>query len=238
MSEIVPGLHRLELGPDGFVNAYLFDLDGELTLFDTGFPDSADPILAALASLGRSPEDIGRIIVSHAHFDHVGSASALQARTGRPVLMSKIDADLVRSGFSSRGLNIKPGFEEIVREQTGGMDMTVPVPMDPLAVDGHLAPGSGVPGMPDAELIATPGHCAGQLSLLWHRHGGVLITADAAANFEELALPPVAEDFDQAHADFAHLAEREFEVAAFGHGPPVTANASAAFRSVLATASR
>jgi glyoxylase-like metal-dependent hydrolase (beta-lactamase superfamily II) len=236
VAQIAPGLHRLELGPGGFVNGYLFDVDGELTLYDTGFPDSAQPILAAIQALGRRPEELGRIIVSHAHFDHVGAATELRERTGAPVLMSELDAALVRSGFSSRGLKIQPGFEETVREQTGGIDLSLPAPMQPFEVDGYVEAGRDIPGIPDAELISTPGHCAGQLSLLWHRHGGVLLTADAAANIETLSLPPVAEDFDLLRRSALELAELDFSIAAFGHGPPVIGDASAAFRAVFAAA--
>jgi glyoxylase-like metal-dependent hydrolase (beta-lactamase superfamily II) len=237
ITEIAPGLYRLDLGPDGFVNGYLFDVDGELTLFDAGFPDSVDLVLEAIKSLARQPGELGRIIVSHAHIDHAGSVRELREHTGAPVLMSEIDAELVRGGLSSRGLKIRPGFEEIVLEQTGGMDLTVPVPIESFEVSGFVEPGGNVPGIPDAELIATPGHCAGQLSLLWHRHGGVLLTADAAANIEnELGSPPVAEDFELQSATFASLAEREFAIAAFGHGPPITTDAPGAFRAVLATA--
>lgn len=218
------------------MNAYLLDLDGELTLVDTGYPDSAQAILDAIESLGHRRTALARIVLTHAHADHSGSASRLREHTGASILMSEVDAELVRGGFASRGLAIRPGFEEILRQQTGGADLTVPAPIEPFEVDGYLAPGADVPGLPDVELIATPGHCAGQLSLLWHRHGGVLLAGDAAENFEQLGTPPVAEDFELQRRTFAELAEREFAVAAFGHGPPITGNASAAFRAARADA--
>jgi len=232
-TEIAPGLYRLELG---FVNAYLVDVDGELTLVDTGYPDAAESILAAVGQLGHRPTALAQILVTHAHFDHSGSAPKLREHTGAKVLMSQPDAELIRGGFSSRGLKIRPGFEEIVHEQTGGMDLSVPAPTEPFNVDGYLSAGTDVPGIPDAELISTPGHCAGQLSLLWHRHGGVLLTGDAAANIEQLGTTPVAEDFERLRTDFIQLAERDFAVAAFGHGPPVSENATAAFRAAIPNA--
>jgi len=44
-----------------------------------------------------------RIVVSHAHFDHFGCAPALPRAHRREVLMTRIDAELIASGFCSRG---------------------------------------------------------------------------------------------------------------------------------------
>ena len=90
-----------------------------------------------------------------------------------------------------------------------------------------------VPGVPDLEAIAAPGHCEGQMALLWRRHGGVLLCGDAAANFDALDIPAVAEDFEVARASARHLAERDFEVAVFGHGQPLRVDASARFRAAF-----
>src|ERR687889_1231234 len=60
----------------GAVNAFLVVEDDGLTLVDTMLPRSQDAILAAARDLGRP---IARIVLTHAHVDHVGSLDALAA---------------------------------------------------------------------------------------------------------------------------------------------------------------
>lgn len=227
---IASNVYRLSLGPGGVVNAILIDVDGELTLFDAGFPDSYDAIVAAIESIGYRVGDLRRIVLSHAHLDHFGCTPALREISGAEVLMSRLDADLVASGFLSRSMVIKPGLEEVVAAIMHGADVSVPVPVAPFEVDGYLEPGEAVPGLPDSEIIATPGHCAGQVSVLLHRDGGILLAADVAGNHGELATSMLAEDLALADRSFSALAERDFEIAVFGHGLTLTSGASAAFR--------
>ena len=64
----------------------------------------------------------------------------------------------------------------------------------------------------------------------------MLVVGDAAANFGQVVLPPVAEDFEVTEASVRRLAELDFEVAVFGHGEPIESGASAAFRRVWSQA--
>ena len=64
----------------GLVNAYLVVEDDGLTLIDTAVTGSAKPILAAAERLGAP---IRRIVLTHAHGDHVGSLDALAAAAPR-----------------------------------------------------------------------------------------------------------------------------------------------------------
>lgn len=78
--EIVPGLHQLKtpmaspalpyMLPYAFVEA-----DG-VSLFDAGFgtPAAIESMRQQLAALGFEPKDIRRLIISHAHPDHIGMA--------------------------------------------------------------------------------------------------------------------------------------------------------------------
>jgi glyoxylase-like metal-dependent hydrolase (beta-lactamase superfamily II) len=135
------------------------------------------------------------------------------------------------SGRSSRGLGIRPGKEAMIELPPGvtAAALAAPAPAEPFDVDEQLEAGS-VPGVPDLEAIAAPGHCAGQMALLWRRHGGVLLCGDAAANFSGVDIPDVAEDFDVALDTARRLAELDFELAVFGHGSPLSERASAVFR--------
>jgi glyoxylase-like metal-dependent hydrolase (beta-lactamase superfamily II) len=60
--------------------------------------------------------------------------------------------------------------------------------VDPTPVDHELYDGQVLPVAGGLTVLHTPGHCARQVCLLWPRHGGVLLAADAAANVFGLSL--------------------------------------------------
>ena len=79
------------------------------------------------------------------------------------------------------------------------------------------------------EIIETPGHTAGHISVL-DRTGGFLITGDAL-NGENGGVvgpnPGFSENIELANESVIKLAGFDYEVALFGHGEPVLAGASA-----------
>src|SRR4051794_39002003 len=82
----------------GFVNAYLVREDDGLTLVDTTIPRSGKTILAAAERLGAP---IRRILLTHAHGDHIGSLDELAAQLdGVEVLISERDARLLKKDKS------------------------------------------------------------------------------------------------------------------------------------------
>jgi glyoxylase-like metal-dependent hydrolase (beta-lactamase superfamily II) len=70
----------------GRVNCYLIE-DDPLTLLDAG-PNSATSLTALEAALeehGHRVEDLGRIVVTHQHIDHIGLVQILATRSGAEV---------------------------------------------------------------------------------------------------------------------------------------------------------
>ena len=61
----------------GFVSAYVLLRAGEAAIVDTGTSGSAGDIEATLAALGSRWEDVGHVIATHSHGDHVGSLAAV-----------------------------------------------------------------------------------------------------------------------------------------------------------------
>jgi glyoxylase-like metal-dependent hydrolase (beta-lactamase superfamily II) len=90
--------HATRISRFGLVNAYLIREDDGLTLIDTLLPRSSKVILAAAQDAGAP---IVRIVLTHAHGDHVGSLDALaQALAGVEVIISERDARLLRGDVS------------------------------------------------------------------------------------------------------------------------------------------
>ena len=84
------GIHRLSIPTPfavGRVNLYLIE-DDPLTLVDAG-PNSGsslEELAHQLEALGRSLEDIERVVITHQHIDHIGLVQIVAARSGAEVV--------------------------------------------------------------------------------------------------------------------------------------------------------
>ena len=223
MKGICAGLWQINLGA---VNAFLID-DGELTLIDTGVPDSAGKIVAAVESLGKKPADIRHIIVTHCHPDHAGSLAALKRLTQAHVYMHAADAAMVRKGEGKRPMTPAPGllrrlmYNLFVARSSGTIE--------PCAVDHEIDEGAELPIAGGLQALHVPGHCAGQLALLWPRRR-LLFVADAASNMPTFGLSLGYENLQEGLRSLARIAALDFDIACFGHGSAITRQASAAFK--------
>jgi Metallo-beta-lactamase superfamily len=141
----------------GLVNCYLVRESDGLTLIDTGLPGSADGILAAARGLGAP---IRRILLTHAHIDHVGSVDDLTAKLGPS------NVELAASARSLPLLQQPPDKALEPGEPAGKIKGGLPgIKTRPtrLVAEGELY-GS-------LRSIATPGHIPGHLSFLDERDG-------------------------------------------------------------------
>jgi glyoxylase-like metal-dependent hydrolase (beta-lactamase superfamily II) len=80
--------------------------------------------------------------------------------------------------------------------------------------------------------IHAPGHCAGQVALLWpDRH--VLFAADTCMNLFRLRQPLVNEDEVLSLRSVQNVSTFDFDTACFGHGNPIVREADRRFREVF-----
>jgi glyoxylase-like metal-dependent hydrolase (beta-lactamase superfamily II) len=144
----------------GFVNAYLVDEQDGLTLVDTTLLGGARPILRAASRLG-SP--IVRIVLTHAHGDHIGSLDPLHAALPEAeVMISARDARLM-----TKDMSLDPGEPEAKLRGSYPGARTEPT----RTVRGGDTVGS-------LEVIAAPGHTPGHVAFL-DRRDGTLLCGDA-----------------------------------------------------------
>lgn len=74
-----------------WVSAWLLISDQGLILFDSLYGDLTDIAVEGIRKLGFDPDDIRYVIVSHAHYDHVGGARRFQEEFGAVVMMTEND---------------------------------------------------------------------------------------------------------------------------------------------------
>src|SRR3954447_15284402 len=90
-ANVAEGVHRVE---DAYTNWYLVEDAGRLTIVDAGVPTSWQSLQEALRALGRSPGDVEAVVLTHAHFDHVGFAERARRELGVPVYVHDNDVPL------------------------------------------------------------------------------------------------------------------------------------------------
>ncbi|MEV7544717.1 MBL fold metallo-hydrolase [Streptomyces sp. NPDC089915] len=227
--EVLPNrLHMLRF-PIG--QAYLWqDRSGEaLTLVDSGPAGAADAIEGAMRSLGLAPERLERIVLTHCHRDHVGSAGELAARLGAEALAHRLDAPVVRGE--------RPVPEPVLLDWEIPLyahGLTVPE-APPTPVDRELEDGEVLPFGGGAVVVHSPGHTPGSIGVHLPEHG-VLFTGDCVAGVGEVMPGVFNTDRAQAVASFHRLAALAPAVACFGHGDPRTEDTARALREAAAGA--
>jgi glyoxylase-like metal-dependent hydrolase (beta-lactamase superfamily II) len=101
--------------------------------------------------------------------------------------------------------------------------------MEPVAFNEPLTPGEILPIAGGFEVIHTPGHCAGQVALLW-RPERMLFAGDVCMNVMGLGDPGGFENLNDGRASQRKLASLSFDAAGFGHGASIARGASTQFR--------
>lgn len=154
------GIYQLAFMPRIFpVNCYLVEERKGLTLVDAGMPFSVKGILRASASIGKP---IDKIVLTHAHSDHIGALDALKnALPEAAVYISSRDARLLAGDRTllegEPDTPVKGGVPKQKQIRT--------------APDVLLKDGDNVGSL---LAVAAPGHTPGSMAFLDGRSGALL----------------------------------------------------------------
>jgi len=213
---LADGVWRIPTAPGDMINSFaLAGSDGGVTIVDAGLKLALarKRLVVGLAAIGAAPADVRRVVVTHAHPDHVGGLAALVEQTGCEVLAHERESVYLRDGRSPR----------IRRGRSRGFPKVI--------VTTEFQHGALLPG--GLRAVHTPGHSPGHTALL-HEDSGVLFTGDAVINVRGVHYAPgfLCTDADRNRQSADQLGELDFEVAAFAHGPELRRDARAAVRAL------
>ena len=237
--EIAPGIHSHGQKMGGNVHAFLLD-DGEgLTLIDTLYDTDGKRVLGAIARLGRTPQDLRRIVLTHGHRSHLGGLAALKRASGATVYAHEWEADIIAGERTAQPVTPIPmrplgTYLRVYHLQLGAALGIGKHP--PCAVDRSLKDGDRVGPL---EVLHTPGHSPGHLAFWWPERR-TLVAGDAIVTYPAFApgWPAFTLNERQHRESLGRMAALDAEILAVGHGDPLTTDVAARVRALAAEASR
>lgn len=190
-------------------------------VIDAGQPGKGRQFASGLGKAGISPEEVQLIVLTHGHWDHVGSAKDIRSVTGAPIAIHHRDARWLAEGTHPlpRGLTAWGRifiaahrlFSPLIRVPT--VDADLKIGDEEMRLDGYGIPGS---------VVHTPGHSPGSVSVLLD--SGEAFVGDMAMNGSPLRLSPGLAIFGTDEAEMVRswreLIDRGAETVYPAHGEP------------------
>lgn len=163
---------------------YLFRAGDEYTVFEGGIGAVGPMLGEQLALLGIDGRQVARIVVTHAHPDHVMAVPAFRELFPRAeVLASEVAAKTLAAEKAVAFFAKMDGMLHaalVERGLVGGQYRAVPPAENRIAVDRVLREGDRIEAAAGVafEVLETPGHSDCSLSF-WEPAGRVLVVSDA-----------------------------------------------------------
>jgi len=177
---------RIHTIPLGFDQCFVVESDGVIAI-DAGSAHKGRAFVRGLDRASIRPGDVRLILLTHAHWDHAGSAGELREFTGAPIAFHRHEVEWLERGVTP----LPPGLTSWGRIFMAIHRLCVPlVHVPPTTVDLVLDDGGlslaecGIPG----RVVPTPGHSPGSVSVLLD--GGEVFVGDLAMNALPLRMTP------------------------------------------------
>lgn len=157
--------------------------DSKWILVDTGLAHSSKTILEEAIRLYGENCPPQAIILTHGHFDHVGSVIELSDHWNVPVYAHNLELP-----YLTGKKDYPPADPTVSEGLIAEMSFLFPNNGIDIGHRVHVLPDNGeVPSMQDWQWIHTPGHTPGHISL-FRKSDGILIAGDAITTVKQESL--------------------------------------------------
>lgn len=213
-----------------YVNSYLIEDQGGLTLVDAGLPSMWPILLELLETIGRPIDDIEAMVHTHGHFDHVGIAARLRRDHHVRVYVHVHDAELAAHPYRytpQRNRLLYPFYRPRSLPVLGRMALAGALHVRGVTASRSFAHSEQlqVPGGPIPR--HTPGHTAGHCMLELPGRD-TMITGDALVTLDpytgktgpQIVASAATQDTSQAIESLKILEAYPMTTLLPGHGMP------------------
>lgn len=205
--------------------------DTATVLIDVGMPGMWKQIRAAMIEVGVEPKRLTAIILTHQDLDHIGSIEEIKRELGDQVIVYAhvldkpyIEGDLPLIKTTPQAMTkMAESLSEEHRKEVMELSKQLPkTKVDQTVKDGQVLPFCG-----GIQVIHTPGHTEGHISL-YLQQSKTLIAADAMLIYNGKLIGPVPQtslDLTTAQRSLTKFLDLQFESIICYHGGLVELNA-------------
>lgn len=205
----------------GINTCYVIKEKGTI-MVDGGPPKMRATFLKRMKDVSVDPEEIQLIVLTHGHFDHVGSAKEIQEITGAKIAIHEKDSMDLEQGFSNwpKGVTTWGKISSSIFKPLLKNQMTFPTVKADIILDDNelLLNNYGIAG----KILYTPGHTLGSVSILLD--SGELFAGCLAHNRLPLTvrptLPIYAENIDLVKESWRKVIDAGAKIVFPAHGKP------------------
>ncbi|WP_078553724.1 MBL fold metallo-hydrolase [Bacillus alkalicellulosilyticus] len=213
------------------VNIALIGTKDEFVLVDAGMPNSAEEIISVIEEQFGEGSRPKAIILTHGHFDHVGSIIELIRQWDIPVYAHPLELPFLtgKMSYPEPDPTVEGGMIAKLSSMFPNEAINLGDSVRPLPQDGTI------PHIPSFRWIHTPGHTPGHISL-FRDEDRTLLAGDAFVTVKQESLykvmmqeheisgPPryFTPDWDVAKQSVLKLEALHPTIAVTGHGLPMT----------------
>lgn len=184
---------------------------GDLILVDCGHPGFLPLLETAIQAQGFSPADLTHVVITHHDDDHMGAlAELLDAYPRIQVLSGAEEAPYISGEKKSLRLQQAEALQPTLPPEMQAWGLAFQqrlAVVRPARVDVPLSPGAVLPWCGGCQVLATPGHMSGHISLYFPQARTVITGNAAVVEGQALALanPQFTLDMAAAQTSLAML---------------------------------
>ena len=213
-------IHPIHMGLDT-----IYAVRGEgVILIDGGDPHKVEKFKKGIEGVSISPDEIQLIVLTHGHWDHIGSAQDIKDLTGASVLLHQGDMRWLEESHASQPSGLTTWGKVIIAllKLYSPLIRIPTLEVDIIAGDDEISLVEyGIPG----KVITTPGHSWGSVSVLLD--SGEAFVGDLAMNALPMrfgpGLPIFGDDIEVVKESWRKLMDMGAKTVYPAHGKPFSA---------------
>lgn len=193
----------------------------DIVMIDGGMPNRLKMFKRKLSKLGIQSSEIKLIVLTHSHFDHSGSARKIRDFTGAKIAIHESEGTYLENGgmIIPKGVN---AYGKLTKPLLFSIFKKIPFPkFKPDILITNEPYSLSLYGI-DGDIIHTPGHTAGSISVILDS-GEAFVGCMAHNGFPfrfRPGLPIYAQDIDAIKKYWRILIDRGIKMIYPGHGKP------------------